>query len=683
MNSQNADHQRLGAMRATQQPAKRRVYLNEFNIVAGVTTYLPLATGRLRAYAESSEVLREGYDFQPFVFHIDRPETILARYQAPDLAAFSVSMWNEQLNLSVARQVKERWPDCLIVFGGPQVPHRPADYFAAHPFIDIAVRGEGEEAFSAILHRFLESREFDGIPGVSWRPGDAEGCRVNQDEQPFQRDLDCYPSPYLTGLYDPLMAANADMEFQAIVETNRGCPFLCTFCFWGKGGLSRKYRYYSFERVADELEWCARAKIRYVFNADSNFGMHKRDMDIAHHIVELKKTHGYPEKFRTCYGKNTDERIFDIGQLFHAHDLEKGITLSRQSNNPLTLKTVKRSNIKLGVYTNLQRRFNDHDVPVYCEMLLGLPGETYESFIAGIEELLRTGLKNQVFIYHCQIYENTELADPDYRARHGLETRKIALNAVHSAVHREGWVAEIEETIVSTASMGPQEWRRAAVFAWMVMLMHSLKAGFFLIAYLADRYGLGYTELIRHISEARMAGGEDSLLHRELGRFEAMLDRILAGHGRGSYAPEYGEIYWEIEEFSYLEISKDLDRFYAEFEEIIQGYLSGRGIDYDADELGEAVTYQRMRMPSCTPSGPYRHDFKFNFPEYFACRWGSQPIPLSEAHQRLEVAQIDFGDDREDFARKVIMWGRKSGLMLNDSMWHGVGARASLPPAAE
>ena len=79
------------------------------------------------------------------------------------------------------------------------------------------------------------------------------------------------------------------MEFQSIIETNRGCPFQCTYCYWGKGGLNRKYRHHSLERVSKELEWCAQNKIRYVFSADSNFGMHNRDMEIAKNLVELKK----------------------------------------------------------------------------------------------------------------------------------------------------------------------------------------------------------------------------------------------------------------------------------------------------------------------------------------------------------------------------------------------------------
>ena len=343
--------------------SKRQIYFNEFNILMEKATYLPLVSGLLRAHAEESNVVRDHYEFKPFLFHIDAPDRILDQYEEPYLAAFSVSMWNEQLSLRVARQVKERFPRCLVVFGGAQVPHAPAAFFEKHAFVDVAVRGEGEESFTGILERLAEGQNLDELPGVSWRTPSGE-VRLSDQERPFNRDLDVYPSPYLNGLFDKLMEDRRDLTFQAIVETNRGCPFHCTFCYWGKGGLSRKYRYHSMERVAAEIDWIGEHQVRYVFNADSNFGMHKRDLEIANLLVDVKKKYGYPEKFRTCYGKNTDENIYAIGTLLHKHALEKGITISYQSTDQQVQNNIKRHNIKMDFAKELNRRFNDDDVPV-------------------------------------------------------------------------------------------------------------------------------------------------------------------------------------------------------------------------------------------------------------------------------------------------------------------------------
>ena len=335
----------------------------------------------------------------------------------------------------------------------------------------------------------------------------------------------------------------------------------------------------------------------------------------------------------------------------------------------MTLEHVKRDNIKLKVYTNLQRRFNDQDVPVYCEMILGLPGETYESWVEGVEKLLVTGLKNQIFIYHCQVYENTELADPRYRKQHGIQTRRIVADIIHAATQREDWVPEYEETVVATNTLNQEDWRRAAIFSWTTMLLHSMKTGFFVMGYLKDRFHINYTDFIRHLSELDMRPEIGGMIREEIARYNQQLDHILDGKGRGSYAPEYGEIYWDLEEMSFLEVSKDLERFYSEFSDIITDYLDQLNVTYDPEELMEAVTYQRLRIPGRMPTGQRCHNFRFNFPEYFEKRLSTAPISLKPNAQTMEIVEADFGGNAERYAREIILWGRKSGLVTTDVRW--------------
>jgi putative methyltransferase len=656
---------------------RRRVYLNEYNVLMENTAYLPLVSGLLRAYAETSPGLRETYEFAPFLFHRDDPQRILARYDAPAVAAFSVSMWNEQLSLRVAAAVKARWPECLVVLGGPQVPHHPADYFAAHPFVDVAVRGEGEEAFAEILERFLTTRDFGGLAGVAWRDPATGACVRNPEERPQARDLDHYPSPYLEGLFDDLMAARGALRFQAIIETNRGCPFPCTFCFWGQGGLSRKYRFHGLERVRREIEWCARNRIAYVFNADSNFGMHRRDLEIAEALVAAKRRWGYPQKFRTCFGKNTDDKIYDIAVLLHAHGLEKGITLARQSNDERVLRNVRRQNIKLSTYESLQRRFNAGDVPVYSELILGLPGETWETWTNGIEEMLRSGLRNQLFVYLAQVYPNTELADPAHQRRFGIETRRLRLTEIHGAIRPEGSVVEHEDVIVATASMPVGEWRRMAVFSWLLMVLHSLKLGFFVLAYLADRHRIRFVDLVAWLAAGRMPAATGALLRAEMAAFERQCDRLLAGHGRGHALPEFGAIYWDEEEASFLRLARDLPRFWDELHACLRAFLDERGVAHDPAELAEAIRYQAMRIPAPTPPAVTEWTFEWSFPEYFETLFREDHAPLCRARQRLRVTPTDWDGDLARWARETILWGRKSGTMLVPATWEPA------PPARE
>ncbi len=645
----------------------KRVYFNEYNVRMGKMCYLPLVSGLLQCYAQTSDVVRANYQFMRPIFSIDSFDNVMAQYtEEPDVAAFSVAMWNEQLNLKVAAEVRRRWPNCLIVFGGANVPHHPTAYMERHPFIDVAVRAEGEETFLDILLYHLEGREFDDIPNVSYRRKSDGAIIEVAKERPFQRDLDSYPSPYLEGVFDNLLSLRSDtLDFQAIIETNRGCPFQCTFCYWGRGGLSRKYRYHDMDRVFAELDWAGRNKILYVFNADSNFGMHKRDPDIADFIVSVKEKYGYPDKFRTCFGKNTDETIFNIGLLFHSKGLEKGITLARQTNDKTTLKNIKRGNIKMSTYTNLQTRFNDANVPIYSELILGLPGETVTTWKNGIDELLESGLKNQLFIYLCQVFNNTELGDPAYCEKFGIKTKQIELNEIHGSIRDKSWVTEFEHVITETYSMTQAEWRRMVRLSWITMVLHSMKLGFYVMIWLRDRFGTKASDLIQYISDRDMPDRGETMLGRELDSYDALIDNMLNdGAGRGLALREYGDIYWDVEESTFLNAAEDLGRFYAEFEELVADFLASRGVIFDRVDLEEVMHYQRARIPSRYLPDETAFNFRHNLPEYFERRFSTQPVPLVAIPQSMTTSPIDFAGDKKRFARETILWGRKSGTML-------------------
>ncbi len=644
---------------------KKKVYFNEYNVVMNNTTYLPLVSGMLMANSLQSDIVKEHYDFAPFLFRIDEPANILAQYDEPAVAAFSILMWNAELSLYIAKKVKEKYPNCVIVFGGAHVPHHPEDFFKDFPFIDVAVRAEGEEPFREILEHLALGKSLKKVANVSCR--DADGSfHHNEEERPFARDLDAYPSPYIEGLYDYIFEENPDLKFQAIIETNRGCPFHCTFCYWGKGGLSRKYRYHGIERVQTEIQWMADHEIQYVFNADSNFGMHRRDAEIADILVKSKKETGYPEKFRTCYGKNTDEKIFQIGQLFHQHKLEKGITISYQSTSDLVQKNIKRDNIKLSSANELQRRFNESDIPVYTELILGLPGESKKSWRDGIEQVLSSGLRNQLFIYICQVYPNTDLGDPEYQKEFGIETKKIELTEIHGTIRNEKWIGEFEEIVIRTNDMTTKEWQDSLTLSWFTMVLHSLKLGFFVLAYFSKRLELGYTDFISYLAEGHFDQNKAPMIAAQLREFEAKAIRISQGEGRGCLLPKYGPIYWDEEEACFLRLSEDFDQFYRELELLAIDFLNEKKVKYSKQELDDVLHYQDLRVPRLVKPAQRSVILNHNVAEYFDKMFSENAVELVPDEKILYENQDDFGGDPERFARETILWGRKSGLMLSD-----------------
>jgi len=594
--------------------AKLEVYLNEYNVLMDNTVYFPLASGQLKAYAQTKAVIRETYQFMPFLFIRDHPDLIVSQYKNPAVAGFSCSIWNINLSLAVARKVKERFPNCLIVFGGPSVPLEPTDFFVRYPFIDITVRGEGEHTFTELLIRRLLKRDFSNIASICY-PDCYQRKVIRNQDRALEETLDTFPSPYLEGLYGYLL--ESEVDFQAIIETNRGCPFKCSYCFWGEG---KRYRFYSLDRVRALADWCGANKIKYVFCADSNFGMPKHDLEIANYFGEAKTKYGFPEKFRACYGKNAEETIYQIGFLLHKHDMEKGITLSRQSNNAETLKNVGRKNIKQSIYDNLQRRYEKENIPTYTELILGLPGETYQSFLNGMEEVLQSSIKHQFIVYTCDVYPNTELASPEYQRKFGISTVRIPITEIHGSVRPTDIPTEYNEIVVSTAKMPTEDWKRALVISWIMQLLHGLRLGFYVLIYLNEHYGIRYTDFFEYVADQP----KGSILSTTVLGFQLWADLISKGNPRGVVIPEFGSIYWEPEEAAYLSIIGQKDTFHEELERLCQDYLNDVG-PYCRNELRKVIEWQKAHIPSMK-------DYK----------------------------------DKETFARQVVIYGRKSDRMLVD-----------------
>src|SRR5262249_24207832 len=129
------------------------LYLFQFSFRYGDEIYLPYSAGILWAYARTFPEIAQNFENKGFVFVREQPDAIITRVEEPSVAAFSTYVWHWEMSVAVARELKRRYPNCLTVFGGPQVPDadRLGDFFVQHPYIDIAVHGEGEITFAELL----------------------------------------------------------------------------------------------------------------------------------------------------------------------------------------------------------------------------------------------------------------------------------------------------------------------------------------------------------------------------------------------------------------------------------------------------------------------------------------------------------------------------------------------------
>jgi putative methyltransferase len=279
--------------------------------------------------------------------------------------------------------------------------------------------------------------------------------------------------------------------------------------------------------------------------------------------------------------------------------------------------------------------------------------------------MLSAGLKNQLFIYLCQVFPNTEMADPEYQKRFGIVTKRIVLTEIHGAIRTPDLVTEYEDVIVTTDSMPLQMWREMVLFSWLTMVMHSLKVAFFVTLYLTHQHQKPFTDFITFLMSY---GSRYPLMARELREFNSQIDRLLEGGGRGRVVSGYAPIYWDEEEASFLRVSECADAFYAELLDVTRDFLNCNDIAHREAELIEVMRYQRLRIPTANDEPLRVHVFSRNIPEYFDRLLTSHTVALREGEQTMTIYSRQF-PDKGRFAVETLMWGRKSGTIMTKVEW--------------
>ena len=316
------------------EPQQINVGLVQINNSFSNQNYLPLSVGMLQAYVQKHISRPDHCQFLlPLYSRIPVEEAVQNLLEA-DIVFFSTYVWNARISLEIARRLKRRQPNVLIVFGGPHVPEKDQNFLKKNSFIDVACHGEGEQVALALLERY-ESRDWTDVPSVSFL--NEGGCVVTNPKAGRVKELGQFPSPYLEGVFAPLIEANPSENWIGLWETNRGCPFACTFCDWGSAVASKVYSF-DIDRLYKELEWFAEHKIEFIFCCDANFGILKRDVDLANYAAKTKKQYGYPKALSVQATKNATERAYLTQKILADSGLNKGVDIALQSMDPNTLK---------------------------------------------------------------------------------------------------------------------------------------------------------------------------------------------------------------------------------------------------------------------------------------------------------------------------------------------------------
>lgn len=598
------------------------------------------------AYALNDKEVTEKYDFGDIIYRRHTVEETLEQMKAPSVVGFSCYIWNMEYNKALARAVKERYPDCLIVFGGHNIPF-DTSLLDSESYIDVLMHGEGERNFAELLKAF-DSGDISGVDGISCR---RNGVCVMNPPTDKCLPVDDLPSPYLTGLFDKMLEENPQIAFQGTLETNRGCPYACAFCDWC---FSEKVRFFPMEKIKKEIDWLAEHKIPYCYCADSNFGIAQRDLEIAEYVVKRHNETGYPAVFKPCYAKNSNDLVFKIGCVLNATGVDKGVTLAYQSMSPEVLENIGRRNLDVEYYSDLNARYSAVGIPTYTELILGLPGETYESFCNGLCALLEAGQHNSMTVYTCQVYCNSPIAQPEYRDKYGIRWERQKLHGIHYPANFNG-VQEYYDVIVETKDMSKADWVRANMFSVTLQSFHHLGLLRCFALYARHELNISYYDFYNRLLDY-IFSDETKYIYKLFEKIRH--DTNDTAHSDWCYQNDiFSKVGWYFEEGIFLDLAYNFD----EYKKDIRGFISSLGIEKDiADEL---FKYQCgiIRKPGQTKvtvtSG-------YDFYTYIENIYENKYAPLEKKKTELTIYPAKEINTWDVYAREIIWYGKRRSATL-------------------
>jgi len=491
------------------------VYLSQMSLELSGSKYyyFPYSVGVIWCYAHTHEAIKNNFQLKEIMFRKEPIQNIVDRLDNPHVFGLSSYIWNSNYNLELAKAIKMKFPNCKIVVGGPDVPDKDDDYFVKHPYVDYLVQQEGEISFTGILNHLIGKQDIDTVPGISYN---YHTKRVYTGPSQRITDLSDIPSPYTSGLFDSILetAKAQNIVMQGIMETNRGCPFRCTFCDWG-GVTFSKVKTFDMTRIQQEIEWFAHNKIEYIHDTDANFGILKdRDMAITDLLIATKQKHGYPKIFDSSWNKNSHDHTVQIAKKLMDAGMLRRFTASLQSMNPEVLEAIKRVNLDGTQLDKIVFTAKENGLNITTELIVGLPKETYDSFRSGVAWLMENDFMIEAF--PLTLFANSEMNNKDYLQQYGIMSEP-------TKTYFSKFIDEYQDMVVGTEHMPPETLKRVWLWTWLTIMLHYTGFTHLIGKYLKKHCDVAYEDFYEEILDYSIQN-KDFPLHKYVLEWQGYAD---------------------------------------------------------------------------------------------------------------------------------------------------------------
>ena len=437
-----------------------KIYLGDltYTTVTLATEAFPLNVGYIASYCKKLF----GNDVEITLFkYIDEIDKAVNE-NPPDILGLSNYCWSHNVSYEIFKMCKKTNPNVVTVWGGPNFPidfPSQKKFMGRYEEVDIYVPTEGEIGFSNVVKKVLESNSIDEVKQkITQNPID--GC-VSRNEQgqiqctiPTLRisSLDEIPSPYLNGM----MSKFFDGKLTPMLQTNRGCPFHCTFCTDGRDEVNKENSF-DIKRVQSEIRYIAEhipKNTHSLHISDLNFGMYPRDIEICESLAKIQEKFDYPKYIKCTTGKNQKNKIIKAIKRLNS---SLRVTMSVQSLDPDVLNNIRRDNISVDHMLALYPAIKEADLQTTSEVILGLPGETYSNHIQTLRDLIRAKM-DEIVVHTCMLLDGSEMNLPEERKKWGMKTKFRVLQRDFAELSSGKKVIEYEEVVVSSNTMTFEEY---------------------------------------------------------------------------------------------------------------------------------------------------------------------------------------------------------------------------------
>ena len=336
----------------------------------------------------------------------------------PDAIGFSCYIWNIGMVEKLMGELHKLLPRLPVFLGGPEVTYDADKLLRKYPYLTGIFIGEGEATFAQVVKYYVKKnpKSLEDIPGLMLRSG----------MTPERKPLNLTDVPFL---YDDMAPFTNRIIYY---ETQRGCPFRCSYCL---SSIDKTVRFRDIEVVKRELAFFLEKKVKQVKFVDRTFNCnHDHAMAVWQYLYEH-------DNGVTNFHFEIAGDILREDEIALVAKMRPGLVqfeIGVQSTNTDTLREIRRV-MDIGKLKQVVAALKAaHNVHIHLDLIAGLPYEDYDSFARSFDDVyamepeqLQLGfLKVLKGSYMAEMAESYGLVYTDYAPYEVLYTNWLSFTEI-------------------------------------------------------------------------------------------------------------------------------------------------------------------------------------------------------------------------------------------------------------